>query len=412
MELISFRCAACKQVLKIGADKAGRKAKCKCGAELTIPLVSEDLAAAAAAPAAAAQRSAALDEDDDDAGGGYGLAAQPEPVEVEKPKEQPKEKKTAAPGDEEEVERKRRRRAALRKAPMDPVRWEKVRLGILLILIATCFGIGAFLLQRTVLVIGMFSGPEYAALADFPVLIPQKGNPPPGEDLELDKTSFVIGILAGSENLEAGLWLMRIGQVFIFLQGLIALAGYAICLAVPPRFGTHALAIAALSLAGLNLVLQLVFKLLPLAGAMDYTMIPLVAPEITMTVANIERLLPLHVSWSDSPFWEMFVALLIQMLYFAEPVLFCLFLRAAALSIKDEKLQALANGLIVLALGTAFAILAYYLLSVTGTSEVMGWVMRSVYALWVGFFLGQLIWYAVILHRGRQTIAAKLAEEE
>lgn len=219
-------------------------------------------------------------------------------------------------------------------------------------------------------------------------------------------------MIIGKESLDTGLWLMRIAQILILLGELTAIAGYGICLVVPRRFGAHGLAIACLSLAGLNLILQLVFKLLPLTGAMDYTMIPLVAPEITMTIANVERLLPLSIYWSDAPFWEFFVALLIQMLFFAEPVMFCLFLRAAALNIRDEKLQALANSLIVLALGTAFAILAYYLLSITGTSEVAGWVLRAVYALWACFFLGELIWYARILQRGREIIAAKLAEEE
>jgi len=412
MDLITFRCAACKQVLRIGADKAGRKAKCKCGAELTIPMVSEDLAAAAATPATAAKRSGALDEDEDKSPGGYGLAAAPEPVE-EKPKEAPKEQKAVpAPQDEEEIERKRRRRAALRKAPLDPVQWEKIRVGILLVLIATCFTIGAFVLQRLVIVLGNFNGPEYAAAADIPVLIPPQPNPPVGESLELDMTSFAIGLVVGTDSLDAGLWLMRIGQIFILLQGLIAIAGYVICLAVPPRYGTKGLLIACLSLGGLNLLLQLVFKLLPLTGAMDYTMVPLVAPEIAMTYANVERLLPLHVSWSDAPFWEIFVALLVQMLFFAEPVVFCLFLRAMALSIRDEKLQAMANAMIVLALGTAFALLAYYLLSITGTTEVVGWVLRAVYTLWASFFLGQLIWYALLLRRSREIISAKLAEEE
>ena len=103
MAVITFRCPACKLVLKISADKAGRKAKCKCGAELTIPLVSEDMPAAAAAASTAAARSAGFKEDDD-AGGGYGLAAEPEPVE-EKPKEKPKEQNVISPRDEEELER-------------------------------------------------------------------------------------------------------------------------------------------------------------------------------------------------------------------------------------------------------------------------------------------------------------------
>jgi hypothetical protein len=400
--MITFRCPACKLVLKISADKAGRKAKCKCGAELTIPLVSEDLPAAA--------RSAGS-EPDEETVSGYALAPVQEPAEA-KPKEQPKEPKVVTPRDEEELERKRRRRAALRKAPMDPVRWERVRVGILLVMFSIYLWIGALILRQVLLGIGIINGPEYAAAADTPVLIPPQSTPPMGEELELDKTSFVIALLAGTASLDTGLTLLLIAQIFILLQGLTAIAGYAVCLSVPPRFGTYGMALTALCLAGVNLILQLVFKLLPVTGSMDYIMIPLVTPEIAMTVANVERLLPLPVYWSEAPFWEFFAALLIQVLYYAEPVIFCLFLRSAALSIRDETMQARANALILMALGTAFALVAYYLLSATGTSEVVGWVLRAVYLLWTAFLLGQLLWYTRVLYQSRETIAAKLAEEE
>src|SRR5947199_10292951 len=37
-ELITFKCTKCQHVLKIGVDKAGRKAKCpRCATPLTVP---------------------------------------------------------------------------------------------------------------------------------------------------------------------------------------------------------------------------------------------------------------------------------------------------------------------------------------------------------------------------------------
>jgi hypothetical protein len=165
-------------------------------------------------------------------------------------------------------------------------------------------------------------------------------------------------------------------------------------------------------LAGINLIVQAVFKLLPVAGAMEYTLVPLVAPEITMTRANIERLQPLHVFWSDIPLLEMIAALVIQVLYFLEPVLFCLYLRAVAYSIREDRLEGRANGLILMALGTLFGLVSFYLMSVTGTSEVLVLVLCGLYVLWVGFLLGQLGWYVVVLHWTRTVIANKLAEEE
>src|SRR5262245_52157308 len=51
MSFITFQCYACNQSLKVGSDKAGRKAKChKCGTILTIPIAS-------AAPPAARETS-------------------------------------------------------------------------------------------------------------------------------------------------------------------------------------------------------------------------------------------------------------------------------------------------------------------------------------------------------------------
>src|SRR4051794_24472962 len=66
-ELITFKCTKCQHVLKIGAEKAGRKAKCpKCGQAVTIP-------GANAAPEPPAKKP----DDDEEDGGAYGLADEP-----------------------------------------------------------------------------------------------------------------------------------------------------------------------------------------------------------------------------------------------------------------------------------------------------------------------------------------------
>src|SRR5256885_10974588 len=54
MSTITFTCYACNQVLKVAADKAGKKAKCvKCGTILTIPVAAGE--AEVAPPAAPPQ---------------------------------------------------------------------------------------------------------------------------------------------------------------------------------------------------------------------------------------------------------------------------------------------------------------------------------------------------------------------
>jgi hypothetical protein len=61
MSTITFQCYSCRQVLKVGADKAGRKAKCvKCGTVLTIPAGAPE-SFVEARPAPARDRNAPLE---------------------------------------------------------------------------------------------------------------------------------------------------------------------------------------------------------------------------------------------------------------------------------------------------------------------------------------------------------------
>src|SRR5262245_25087176 len=44
MDIITFQCTNCQKVMRIGADKAGKRAKCsKCGTSLVIPAQSQPL---------------------------------------------------------------------------------------------------------------------------------------------------------------------------------------------------------------------------------------------------------------------------------------------------------------------------------------------------------------------------------
>src|SRR5205823_5352827 len=121
--------------------------------------------------------------------------------------------------------------------------------------------------------------------------------------------TFAVGIIMGKDLLDLGLWMFRISQVFMLLATLTFMVGYAIALPVPPRFGTKTLLIALLAVGGLNLIFQLVFKLLPLTGTMDFTLWMFVAPEVPTMNSNLDRMTPLHVLWSKSPFWECTLAL-------------------------------------------------------------------------------------------------------
>jgi hypothetical protein len=94
MSTITFTCYACNQVLKVGADKAGKKAKCiKCGTILTIPMETPEAppeeVEEEAAPAPAKGKGRAAEED----------------FEEDRPRRRPRDD-----DDEDEAPRSKRRR--------------------------------------------------------------------------------------------------------------------------------------------------------------------------------------------------------------------------------------------------------------------------------------------------------------
>src|SRR5262249_32055684 len=132
-----------------------------------------------------------------------------------------------------------------RRAPLHPARWRRVRVGLQVVFVAACIWLLAFVLWKVAVLVGLFAGAEYGALEDALA--------PPAEQVHghapvLDLPTFIVGLMVGKDSLTAGLWLTRFSEIFMLCQGLVAIAGYAICLRVPARYGTRGLAIAALSL--------------------------------------------------------------------------------------------------------------------------------------------------------------------
>ncbi len=229
----------------------------------------------------------------------------------------------------------------------------------------------------------------------------------------VNKLVVVLGLQAGMENMNTAQALGTIEYVLALLAGGAFVAGYVFCLGVPQRYGTRGLALALLILGSTNLFITLLMKMLPISGAMDLVIVPLLGPDITMNEAGTERLVPFHAFWSGSPYWEMLAAIIIQAAFYAEPILFCVFLRAVALSLKDDEvLEPRALTLLRLGFGQFFILLSFYLLSMAGTSEVMRLVLIVFYLLWHGFLLGFIIYFALSMLKARQRIAYLLGEED
>jgi hypothetical protein len=362
MGLITFRCTSCKVGLKVGADKAGRKIKCsKCGTVLTIPAAEPD----DDPPPPAPQVTPASADDDDDKSA-YSLIQSPSneaPAETEaKPKKDDKKKPPP-------IKRKF-------KSLPDPDLWEKVKAGLQIMMIGGYLWAGSVLLM-TIFIVLCITGEaeEYGG-----VLVNAMG-----QENAPDLPVFMLDLVVGTGNHGTAKTLYILASVLIVFQFVLLLAGAGICLKVPDRFGMHGQLKALLGVSAVNLFVYLIFKLLPILGISGYLPVPFAMPEVSLVDANINRSLPLWVFWSPSPFWEMFLTMIFLFLFYAAPVLIGVFLWSIGMSLKEDPISRLGQGIVNLSLGIGFTLLAFQLLSMAGTSGVAIGLLRVVYGGWLGF---------------------------
>jgi hypothetical protein len=397
MEMITFPCTACKFVLKVGADKAGRNAKCsKCGAILKIPAAPE--AEAVAPPPPTPKKPA--DDDDEHGGMVYQLQdAAPQAEEQLKQAEAAKPKVLQTPG-----------RAATKKQAQitNPEEWRKVGFGAKIIAVGLLMWLAAFVLYRVPLALGMTAGEEYAAAADKHL---GGGSVDSGKAAGFDLATFAVGIVAGDSWTSLMLTVARLAQVLALLAYGPLLAGYVICLAVPDRFGTRLQLKVIFSLALVNIISLIVFKLLPLFGVLRYTLLPFVMPEVAMLEMNAERSESLIGIWLKAPTIEVYLATLLTLLHYLEPALIATFIHSIGMAVKSEELEG--NGLkaMKLSFSQLFIQATWLMASVCGTSVVLLWTLRFIYTVAVGFFAYQLIFTITTLLSIGAIVEEQLGDE-
>jgi hypothetical protein len=169
---------------------------------------------------------------------------------------------------------------------------------------------------------------------------------------------------------------------------------------------------ALLAVGGLNFILTLVFKLLPAVGAMNYVMVPYALPEVSLVDANINRDPAIWVFRSDSPFWEMIASVLFLCVFYAQPVLIGVFIWSVGLSLREDPVTNQGKSATILALGIAFALLAFHLLTMTGTSSVALIVLRVIYALWLAFTILLLVRLPMAMQSARAILLKYLEGAE
>src|SRR5262249_2676455 len=193
-------------------------------------------------------------------------------------------------------------------------------------------------------------------------------------------------------------------EVLDLLRHIVWIVAYVLCLKLPDVFNSRGQIIALLSVGGFNLLISLILKLLPLVGAMKFAQLPFVIPELPLATANQDRLVPLQAFWSWSPFWAYLFSMLFIFAEHAEVVLICIYFWTVGNALTEEVMPGQGAAITQLALGQAFALLAFNLLAVVGTTDVMVAVLWVFNLLWRGFFLGFLIWFTVILLQGRKRV--------
>ncbi len=400
MATISVRCTSCNKVLKVGADKAGKKVRCPDCEKIFVIQPMEDPQAKppeTAVVAADAPKPAAAD-DEDDGQGSYGVITDksPKPDDLDSKKKKKPEKKAPK---------------LFRKVKVIPEaeKWEKVRLGMLFLFYGTVVWGLMHVLSGTYVVLGLVEDPEMAKLvADE---LSKRRAPLPAKEAfwDIDSLNIYIGIVSGPGFLGFAKGVMIACFVLYFGQTVLNCVGYGFYLSVPERMSMFGQTITMYVLNFLNLLPMFFLKLLPVAGAYSYVMLPYVVPELPMIQYNIERCIPIQVLWCVSPFWEYLCVIVINFVFYLEPLLGLYFIWCTGLVIKEDRVAQGGQGLIQLLLGIYFIQLGFHLFSICGTSPVLVIVVRVLYILWYCFTMLFIVRYAALLMKTRELLQKKIA---
>ncbi len=399
MATISVRCTACNKVLKFGADKTGKKARCPDCEKIFViqPVAGQDEVKKPETGIAAAE-AAKPAEDEEDGQGSYGVIVDksPKPDDLESKKKKKEEQK--APKLFRKV-----------KAIPEAEKWEKVKLGMLFLFWGAVLWGAIHVLSGTYVVLGLVEDPEMAKLVAEELAMRRQPLPEKGAFWDINTLNIYIGIVSGPGFLGYAKGVMVACFVLYFCQVVLQCVGYGFYLSVPERLSMFGQTITMYVLSFFNLMFVVFLKILPVAGAYSYVMLPYVVPELPMIQYNIERCIPIQVLWGVAPFWEYLCLIAINFVFYLEPILGAYFIWCAGIVIKEDRVAEGGQGLIQLCLGIFFIQLGFHLFSICGTSPVLVIVVRSLYILWYCFTLLFIIRYAALLLKCRQILQKKIA---
>jgi hypothetical protein len=380
MEMPVFKCPSCQASVKYAKDKGGKRSKCpKCGTAFTLPKVGDN----------------GEPQEHDDDGGHYGVAFVDDDAEREK-----RETALAKKGGPKKPTQRIRVR---RKNIGDLDAWRKVYHGLLFLMIGACVWGGAYGLKMLVIFLGLIQGPEFGPNAALH-LMPEDQAAIPGVRPDIDRASFFLSLLSGTDFFGTGRALMIISQILMFVVAALWMTGYGLSLPIENRMGTRGQLIFMFILSGTNLLLNIFLWLLPIVGAIRYVMVPYFAPEIVTHQVNTERVVPLHVQWSAIPTLEIILTLVVHAVNLLEPLMIGIFIWTIACMLRDDPMAQRALGYIKLGFGVLFIILVYHMYAVAGSSSVLLIFLRVIYVVWFAFQTGMIVKLATTCHAARELL--------
>jgi DNA-directed RNA polymerase subunit RPC12/RpoP len=387
MEMLVTKCTSCQASVKYAKDKGGRTSKCpKCGTEITLP--KDEDAGASANP--------------DDEDGGYSVAFVDEDAERRKREEAQNKKIT---------DKKPKPRIKVRRKNIgDLDAWRKVNAGLIFLLAGACVWGAVYALHALVIFLGLIQGPEFGPNAEK--FLPVANQPAvPGIVQDLDRASFFLSLLSGSDFFGTARGLMIVAQILALVQAALWMTGYGLCLSVEDRMGARGQLVFLFCLSGVNVLLNIFLWLLPIVGAIRYVMVPYFAPEIAMHEINTERVVPVHVQWSALPTLEILISIIVSTLNLLEPIMIGVFIWTMAQQLRDDPVEKKAMGLMKMGFGVLFMMLTYHMYAVAGTSSVLIKLLRAIYLIWFGFQVGLIVRLATTCAAARDLLKFYLNPE-
>lgn len=283
--------------------------------------------------------------------------------------------------------------------------WSKVDKAMIWLLVGTIVWAVYHFFQGVIVFLGIVQGPEYAAAVVRWLIRPEQGAFELGQGDTLDRVSFCLAMLGGSNLVGTSFVLLLLMQVLSWIQTGTWMAGYAIAWQGTPNMeneGSRGQLITLFVTGALNFLFGFFLVFLPLVGAFSYVLMPYWCPEMAMALFNMERSVPLHIFWSYSPFWETLLTIIIVCSKYLEPIMISYFIWTVASTLKDDVFQQRALGTLRMGCSVAFLFLVFDLFALTGTSPVLVKVLRLFYLLWYMFMVAWILRLAALIGKTRE----------